>query len=72
MRTPFGRIGRFTVGLALLAACVIVTGLIVPGRTGTIIEAVGWGVVAIAIFLKIGIQTTTPRPKGGGDPYSWK
>jgi hypothetical protein len=55
VRSRFGRIGRLTILLALVVACLIVTGLIVPGGTGTIVEAVGWGALALLILAKIGL-----------------
>ena len=60
MRTPIGRIGRFTLFLAAAIIIVIVTGLIVPGRTGTIIEVVGWVALAVCIYFEVGGLRTTP------------
>jgi hypothetical protein len=58
MRTPFGKISWVSVVLVLLVVATIVTGMIVPGRTGTIIQVVGWIAVVILVLLEIGSRTT--------------
>lgn len=58
MRTPFGKISWVSVLLVLLVVATIVTGMIVPGRTGTIIQVVGWIGVVIVGLLEVGVRTT--------------
>jgi hypothetical protein len=58
MRTPFGRISWVSVVLVLLVVATIVTGMIVPGRTGTIIQVVGWIALVVVVLLEIGVRTT--------------
>jgi phage-related holin len=58
MRTPFGKIRWASVLLVLLVVATIVTGMIVPGRTGTIIQVVGWVGVVIVVLLEVGARTT--------------
>jgi hypothetical protein len=50
MRTPIGRFSRFSVVLIVLVVATIVAGMIVPGRTGTLIQAVGWLALALCII----------------------
>lgn len=56
--TPSGKISWVSVVLVLLVVATIVTGMIVPGRTGTIIQVVGWIAVVILVLLEIGVRTT--------------
>jgi hypothetical protein len=58
MRTPFGKISWVSVVLVLLIVATIVTGMIVPGRTGTIIQVVGWIALVVVVLLEIGSRTT--------------
>lgn len=67
MRTPIGRFSRIAVFLILLVVATIVTGLIVPGRTGTIIQVVGWIALAVGIILEVGIRSTPPGEYDGDD-----
>ena len=72
MRTPIGRVRRGSLVLLLLIAATIVTGLILPGHTGTIVQVAGWIALAILIILEVGIRsTTTPTDWNGNDrrPY---
>jgi hypothetical protein len=50
-----------------MVVSLIVTGLLVDGRIGTIIEAVGWGGLAIAIILEVGFRTTRIGDYDGDD-----
>lgn len=58
MPTPFGKVRWLSVLLLLAVVATIVTGMIVPGRTGAIIQAVGWIGVVIVVLLEVGIRTT--------------
>jgi hypothetical protein len=71
MRTPIGRFSRVSLFLLLIVVAVIATGTIVPGRTGTIIQAVGWVALAVGIILEVGIRSTPPGEYDGNDrrPY---
>lgn len=61
MRTRFGRISRGTIALGLVLAAVIATGMIWPGRTGAIIETVGWVALAACIIFEVGILQSASR-----------
>lgn len=72
MRTPIGKVGRGSLVLLLVIVATIVTGLILPGRTGTVVEVAGWIVLAVLIVLEVGIRSTsTPANRNGNDrrPY---
>ena len=72
MRTPIGRVARGSLVLLLIIVAAIVTGLILPGRIGTIVQVVGWVALAILIILEVGIRSTsTPTSWNGNDrrPY---
>jgi membrane-bound ClpP family serine protease len=71
MPTPFGKISWISVVLVLLVVATIVTGMIVPGRTGTIIQVVGWVAFVIGVILEVGIRTTPIGDYKGDDrrPY---
>ncbi|MGN6258419.1 MAG: hypothetical protein ACTHN3_11820 [Solirubrobacterales bacterium] len=58
MRSPFGKISWASVLLVLAIVTTIVTGMIVPGRTGIIIQVVGWIGVVIVVLLEVGVRTT--------------
>ena len=60
MRTPFGKVSKLSVLVLLLIVAAIVAGLIVPGRTGTIIEVVGWLAFVALALLEFGERGTTP------------
>ncbi len=72
MRTPIGKVGRGSLALLLVIVATIVTGLILPGRTGTVVEVAGWIALAVLIILEVGIRSTsTPANWNGNDrrPY---
>lgn len=73
MRTPIGRFSRFSLILVLVVAGTIVAGMIVPGRTGTIIQAAGWIALALCIIsVAVGVlRSRLPREYDGDDrrPY---
>lgn len=56
MRTPFGRVSWLSVLLILAIAATIAAGLVVPGRTGNLIEVGGWFALAVVVILEIGIR----------------
>jgi hypothetical protein len=72
LRTSIGRIRRGSLALILVIAATIVTGMLLPGHTGTVVEVAGWIALAIFLILEIGIRTTpTPSNFEGDDrrPY---
>ena len=71
MRTPFGRISRGSLILILAIAATIVTGMLLPGKAGTIVQVAGWIALAIFLILEIGIRTTPSDRHYGNDrrPY---
>lgn len=72
MRTPLGRISRGSVALVLAIALTIVTGMVLPGKVGTIVQVAGWIALAIFLILEIGIRTTpTPDNFEGDDRRPW-
>lgn len=58
MPTPFGKVSWISVSLVLAIVATIVTGMIVPGRTGTIIQVAGWIAVVVVVLLAVGVRTT--------------
>jgi hypothetical protein len=72
LRTRFGRISRGSLTLILAIAATIVTGMLLPGKAGTIVEVAGWIALAIFLILEIGIRTTpTPNNFNGNDRRPW-
>jgi len=72
LRTPLGRISRGSIALVLAIAVTIVTGMVLPGKIGIIVQVAGWIALAIFLILEIGIRTTpTPNNFNGDDrrPY---
>jgi len=67
MRTPLGRVRPVLLVLVGILVAAIIVGLIVPGRTGTIIEAAAWIVLAVGIILEVGIRTTPLGRINGND-----
>lgn len=57
--------------LVLIVVGTIVTGMLVPGRTGTVIQVVGWIALAIGVIFEVGIRTTPIGNYKGDDrrPY---
>jgi lipopolysaccharide export LptBFGC system permease protein LptF len=54
VRTPFGRISWPSVVLVVVVLAVIVTGLIIPGRTGDLIAAGGLIAFAGIVIFELG------------------
>ena len=72
MRTPFGRVSRGSLVLILAIAATIVTGMLLPGEAGTIVQVAGWIALAVFLILEIGIRTTpTPDNFEGDDRRPW-
>jgi len=71
MRTPIGKISWVSLLLVLIVVATIVTGMLVPGRTGTIIQVVGWLAFAGGVIFEIGLRTTPIGNYHGDDrrPY---
>jgi hypothetical protein len=66
MDTRFGRISRFPIFFLIAAVIAVVTGLIIPGHAGDVVETVSWAIIAFAIVLRIGFRTTPRGYKGEG------
>jgi len=61
LRTPFGKISWSSVVLVVVVLAVIVTGLIVPGRTGDLIAAGGLITFAGIVIFEVGFLWSTHR-----------
>jgi hypothetical protein len=61
MPTPFGKISWPSVVLILAVAAVIVTGLIVPGRTGDLIATAGLIAFAVIVIIEVGFMWSAHR-----------
>jgi hypothetical protein len=59
MRSRIGRVSRVQLGFLALVAATVVTGMLVARRVGFWMQVVGWGILAIAIVLKVGIVTNS-------------
>ena len=55
--------------LAIVATIVI--GMLLPGRTGTLVQVAGWIALAVVIVLEVGIRSVPPDDFDGDDrrPY---
>jgi hypothetical protein len=62
-----GRINRISLFLVLIVVATIVTGMLVPGRTGTVIQVVGWVALAVGIIFEVGLRTTPLGNYDGND-----
>jgi hypothetical protein len=71
VRSPFGKISWRGLVLLLVIAATIVTGMLLPGRTGVIVQVVGWVAFAILVILEVGIRSVPPDDFDGNDrrPY---
>ena len=71
MKTPFGKISLPSVLLLLAIAAAIVVGLLLPGRTGVIVQVVGWIAFAVVVIFEVGIRSTRIGNYDGNDrrPY---
>ncbi|HWN72476.1 MAG TPA: hypothetical protein VNN15_01570 [Solirubrobacterales bacterium] len=67
MRTPIGRIRWISLLLVLAVVGTIVTGMLIPGRTGTIIQIVGWIAFIAGVLLEVGVRTTPIGRFDGND-----
>jgi hypothetical protein len=69
--TPFGKISWGSVALLLVIAATVVTGMLLPGRAGTIVQVVGWVALSVVVILEVGIRSTPPGDYDGDDrrPY---
>jgi len=69
--TPFGKISWVSIALLLAIVATIVTGMLLPGRTGTIVQVAGWVALSILVILEVGIRSTPPGDYDGDDrrPY---
>jgi hypothetical protein len=63
MPTPFGKNSWPSVVLILVVAAVIVTGLIVPGRTGDLIAAGGLFAFAAIVIMEVGFMWSAHRDR---------
>lgn len=71
MRTPFGRVSWLSILLLVAIAAMIVTGMLVPGRTGNLIQVGGWIALAVVVIWEVGIRSTPTGDYKGDDrrPY---
>ncbi len=71
MRSPFGKISKRGLFLLLAIIAAIVMGMLLPGRTGVIVQVVGWVAFAILVLLEVGIRSVPPDDFDGNDrrPY---
>ena len=71
MHTPFGRIAWSSLILVLTIVATIVVGMLLPGRTGTIVQVVGWVALSVLVILEVGIRSIRPDEFEGDDrrPY---
>ena len=71
MRSPFGKISRASLILLLAIVATIVIGMLLPGRTGTLVQVAGWIALAVVIVLEVGIRSVPPDDFDGDDrrPY---
>jgi hypothetical protein len=69
--TPLGRVSPISIVVVLALLGAVAAGLIVPGRTGTVIEIAAWFAIAIVVALEIGLRTLPPGDHDGNDrrPY---
>ncbi|HSS33113.1 MAG TPA: hypothetical protein VLL27_07510 [Solirubrobacterales bacterium] len=70
MRSPIGRISKFSLLLLAAVVATIVTGLLVPGHTGTVIQVVGWIALAAIIIIGVGF-VIAPKHDYKGDDRRW-
>jgi hypothetical protein len=71
VRTPIGKFSWVSVLLVAIVVGTIVTGMLVPGRTGTVIQVVGWIALAVGVIFEVGIRTTPIGDHRGNDRRPW-
>jgi hypothetical protein len=64
LRTPIGKINLLSILFVLVVFGAVAAGLIIPGRTGEVIEVIAWIVIALAVALELGLR----RRWGAKDP----
>ncbi|MGN6216782.1 MAG: hypothetical protein ACTHN7_07480 [Solirubrobacterales bacterium] len=71
MPSPFGKISWRGLVLLVAIAAAIVVGMLLPGRTGVIVQVAGWVAFAILVILEVGIRSLPPDDFDGDDrrPY---
>ncbi|HYC80295.1 MAG TPA: hypothetical protein VEB65_00835 [Solirubrobacterales bacterium] len=71
VRTPIGKVSWISIVVVLALLGAVVAGLIVPGRTGEIIEVVAWFAVAVVVALEIGLRMLPIGDHDGNDRRPW-
>jgi len=66
MPSPFGRISWPSVTLILLILAVIVTGLVLPGRTGNLVAAGGLIAFGVVVLLEVGFSWSAQESRRRG------
>lgn len=67
MRTPIGKISKLSLLLLAVVVGAIVAGLLIPGTTGTVIEAAGWFALAVIIIMEVGFLIVPKHDYKGDD-----
>jgi 4-hydroxybenzoate polyprenyltransferase len=67
MRTPIGKVSKLSLLLLAAVAGAIVAGLLMPGNTGTVIQAVGWLALAGIIIMEVGFLIVPKHDYEGDD-----
>jgi uncharacterized membrane protein (DUF2068 family) len=63
VRTPIGRISWASVALMLAVEAAIVTGLIIPGRTGDLIATGGLIAFGVIVIIEVGGMWSARRDR---------
>lgn len=71
VRTPIGKVSCISIVIVLAILAAIIVGLIVPGRTGEIIEIVAWFAVAVVVAFEIGLRKLPIGEHDGNDRRPW-
>jgi hypothetical protein len=67
MRTPIGKVSKLSLLLLAAVAGAIVAGLLMPGNTGTVIQAVGWLALVGIIIMEVGFLIVPKHDYKGDD-----
>jgi len=71
VRTPIGKVSWISILVVAAILAAIVVGLVVPGRTGEIIEIAAWFAVAVVVALEIGLRKLPIGDFDGNDRRPW-
>jgi hypothetical protein len=59
MRSRIGKVSKGQLVLLALVAVTVASGMLVGGNVGYWMQIAGWGVLAVAIILKVGIVNSS-------------